>query len=193
MPPSSRDIDDFFGVPPGADGGVLLRRWAWVEIAPARTDPLTGEEIAPATHGARCVGDPLSLLTATDAEIGEALTANATVRAAVRAAEPAPEPVARPVFDDAGRIVATELVAPEPPPPPPVTPPASYRALRSLAYLAEIGGTGSLRDAAGNQFDALWHARLGDPEPLASQDAAIEAIKARYRPDAPWRALGPSG
>lgn len=186
--PRSHDIDDFYKVPPGGDGGILLRCWEWVEIVPAVTDEETGDALEPAVMGARC-GEPLSLLEASDEDIAAALTANAEVRALVAAGEPEPEPVERPVYDAEGNQTGTEMVVPEQPAPAPAVPPASYRTLRSIAYLTQIGGSMSLRDAAGNQFDALWHARNDNPGPLTEQDAIIEAIKQRYRPDAPWRAL----
>ncbi|HYH17564.1 MAG TPA: hypothetical protein VD995_03000 [Azospirillum sp.] len=184
------EIDDFYRVPPGGDGGVLLRRWEWVEIVPAEVDAETEEVITPAVFGPRCIQAPLSLLEASDEEIAAQIQANAEVRALVAADEPVPEPVAVPVYDAEGNQIGTEMVVPEAPAPAPPVPPASYRTLRAIAYLTQIGGSLSLKDAAGNQFDALFHDRQGSGAQLAEQDETIAAIKARYRPDAPWRALG---
>lgn len=185
----SWEIADFAKVPVGGDGGILVNRWEWVEVVPAEVDPETEEVITPAVFGARCLLPPLSLLEASDEDIAAQILANAQVRAAVAALEPEPEPIERPVYDAEGNAIGTEWVTPAPPPPPRPTPPASYRALRVVAYYQQIGGSHLLRDAAGNQFDALFHARASNPAPLAEQDATIAAIKNRYKPGAPWRAL----
>lgn len=174
-----RDIDDWF------KGGLLLRRWAWVEIQPAVLDA-EGEEVAAAVYGARCVAAPLNLLTAAAQDVEDALAANAVVRALVAAAEPAPDEVEVPVYDEAGNQVGVDVVAVEPPAAPPPVARASYWQLRKIAYIAAFGepAAASLAERAidgiGNVLDASYWARAGVSDEQAEVDATIAAIKAAY-------------
>lgn len=173
------EIDDWFKVPPGGDGGLYLRRWGMVEIIAAVIDPDTGAEVEAAILAPRCIGEPLCLLDLpAEEEIAAQLAANAQVRALVAASEPEPEPMEVPVYDVAGNQVGIELVVPEAPPPPPAPPRASYRTLRKILYTLRIGGGGDATDGFGNMADAQFWARNGDAEPLAALDSVVSEIKA---------------
>ena len=174
-----RDIDDWF------KGGVLLRAWSWVEIAPAQTDEY-GEEVTAAVYGARCVDAPLNLLTATDQEITDQLTANAAVRALVAAAEPEPDEIEVPVFDGQGNQTGVDVVEVEAPAAPPAIERAGYWQLRKLAYVEAFGSDAFANldaraiDGIGNVLDAEYWSRNESSAPQAAVDAAIAQIKAKF-------------